>query len=197
MKLTSRNLLFAGHRRHWKPLRLFAHLLVIIPQGGAAQERRTVEVPREIVRQLAIDGDLKDLIVLKRDGRAENLVAQYVELNRDGRPELIVHGINSPICGAANCDHWIYRKTPKGYGLLLEAGAVQQVLPQKTFTNGYRDVMTSMHGSAFDSELALYKFDGKQYQLRRCYYRTYRSRDKFGNFHDLKRPIITPLKCSR
>ncbi|MDT7604854.1 MAG: hypothetical protein QOF61_2851 [Acidobacteriota bacterium] len=167
------------------------------PQQLAAQLPRTVEVPREIVKQLASDKNVKDFIVLKKDGRAENLVALFVDLNADGRGEIIVHGINSPICGANNCVHWVYRKTAKGFQLLLDAGAIQQVIPQKTFTNGYRDLITSMHGSGLDSDRILYKFDGKQYQLRKCFYQTYRYRDKRGYFHDVKRPIVIPRKCQR
>ena len=162
-----------------------------------AQKRRTVEVPKEIVQQLINDKELKELIKLRPGGSAENLVAEPIDLNDDGKPELEVHGIGSGICGAANCVTWIYRKTANGYQMLLDADIIQRVEPQKTFTKGYRDIITSMHGSAWDSDLTLYKFDGKQYRRMGCYFRTYRYKDKRGSYHESKRPKITRAKCEQ
>ena len=52
-----------------------------------------------------------------------------------------------------------------------------------------------MHGSAWDSGLTLYKFDGRRYRRVACYQRTYRYRDRRGNFRELRRPRVTPEKC--
>ena len=154
-----------------------------------------MEVPKEIVRQL-LSGDegLRKYVRVRPDGTAENLVAVPLELNGDGEPELEVHGTGD-ICGAQNCAAWVFRKTARGYEMLLDADSVQTVKPQKTSTRGYRDIITSMHGSAWDSGLTLYKFDGRRYRRVACYQRTYRYRDRRGNFRELRRPRATPEKC--
>src|SRR5687767_11279057 len=148
-----------------------ATCMLLATKPALAQNRRTVEVPTEIVQQL-MKGEDREFIQLKPDGNAGNLVAEPIDLNKDGKPELWVHGIGPSICGAANCVTWIFRKAVSGYQMLLDAGTIQQIEPQKTITNGYRDIIASMHGSAWDSGLTLYKFDGKQYQQAGCYFRT-------------------------
>lgn len=172
-------------------------LSLVLLRPVVAQERPTVAVPKEIVQQLIKDEELKELIQLRPDGSAENLVAKPIDLNRDGKPELEVHGVGLGMCGAANCATWIYHKAANRYQMLLDASSIQRVELQKTFTNGYRDIITSMHGSAWDSDLTLYKFDGKQYQRVGCFFRTYRYKDKLGNFRESKRPRITRAKCEQ
>ena len=169
--------------------------LALVVKPTAAQKRRTVRVPKEIVQQLIKDEEIRELIRLRPDGSAENLVAESIDLNRDGEPELEVHGIGVGICGAANCPTWIHSKVGTGYQLLLDAGSIQRVEPQRTFTNGYRDIMTSIHGSAWDSDLTLYKFDGKQYQRVRCFYRSYRYKDRRSRMREWRGARITPVKC--
>jgi hypothetical protein len=109
------------------------------------------------------DEEIKQFLKEKNDGLAKYLTAYPVNLNRDGRPEIVVHGINE-ICGANNCYTWIFQKVGNGYRMLLDAGFIQQIEPQRKYTKGYCDVIGSMHGSAWDSDLTLYKFDGRKYR---------------------------------
>jgi hypothetical protein len=169
-------------------------LLALIVRPAVAQKDRTVDVPKEIVQQLVKDEELKEFIQLKPDGGAENLVAKPIDLDPDGIPELQVHEIGS-ICGAANCVTWIHRKAGACYQLLLDAGTIQDIQPQKTFTHDYRDIMTSTHGSAWDSGLELYKFDGKQYRRVAMLLPYISYKDKRGNYREWKRPRITRAKC--
>ena len=163
-----------------------------------AQHRRKAEVPKEIVQQLMKDEDIKDFLEYKNEytisGLAKYLVGESIDLNRDRKPEIVVHGIED-ICGANNCAYWVYRKTANGYQLILDAGSINHIELKNTFTNSYRDLVTAMHGSAFDSGLAVYKFDGKRYQLKECFQRYYANyEDKHGRFHVSKRPTITRVK---
>jgi hypothetical protein len=162
---------------------------------AVAQERRRLQVPKEIVQQVMQEEGLKEFVQLRPDGSAENLVAEQIDLNRDGEPELEIHGTGAGICGAANCVTWIYGKSGDQYQMLLDAGSIQRIEPQKTFTKGYRDIIASMHGSAWDSDLTLYKFDGKEYRRVGCFVRTYRYEDKRGRKREWKRPQITPVEC--
>lgn len=98
-------------------------------------------------------------------------------------------------CAAVgNCSTWIYRKTESGYQQLLNDEA-QVVKLRRTITNGYHDIVFKVHGSAYQSGIMLYKFDGKQYRLKECLDRDYSFLDKRGRFHTRRRPKITRMKC--
>jgi hypothetical protein len=162
-----------------------------------AQERKEFRVPKAIVKQLLKNEELVGSIQLDANGNALNLVAARLNLRPNARAEILeVHGINSEICGANNCVSWIYEKTPKGYRLLLDAGAISGFEVQKSVTNDYRDVIARGHASAWESGLALYKFDGTKYRLSNCYNRNYSYLDKQGKLHELKRPIVKQIKCN-
>jgi hypothetical protein len=175
---------------------------MLFPLGlrpATAQQRRESKVPEQVVRLLLRDEGIRDVLGFKHEytieGLAKRLTAEPTDLNRYGKPEIIVHGIND-ICGAQNCYYWIFRRAGKGYRLLLDAGFIQYVKPQKTLSNGYRDVMGAMHGSAWAHDLTLYKFDGRRYRRAGCFSETYRRRDKSGGFREVRRPIITRRKCN-
>jgi len=157
--------------------------------SSSAVEHR--KVPAAIVKDLNVPG-----LGLEFDaaGKVTNLAAEPIELNGDSEPELVVHGLGH-ICGAANCMTWLYRKAGRGYELLLDAGTINRIEPQKSFTKGYRDIMAVMHGSAYDSDLKLYKFDGHVYRRKGCFYRTDQTRDQDGTMRELKKPKITRTRC--
>jgi|SRR6267143_2617122 len=182
--------------RNYLMLALICAAYLIAHESAFAQQRRPIKVPKEIVQQLMKDEEIKEFLKTRNDGLAKYLTAESINLNRDSKSELIVHGINE-ICGANNCYSWIYRKVGNTYQMLLYAGFVQQIEPQRTFTKGYRDVIASMHGSAWESGLTLYKFDGKQYRRMGCFFRTYRYQDRNGRYLDSKRPKITRVKCEQ
>jgi hypothetical protein len=178
---------------HW---RAFAGLLVtFVPACSHAQARRSTAVPRPILEQLLDDTAFTDWVFAPRDSIAANLIAERLDLNGDGRPELKIRGINS-VCQINNCVAWIYRQTGSGYERLLDAGIIQQLEPQATTSHGYRDIMTFHHGSAWDSDLTLYRFDGRAYKRARCFVRTYRYLDAQGRSHELKKPRITRVACA-
>ncbi len=171
---------------------LVSTCLVLWAAPAATLHRVATEVPVEIVTQLRAEGYE---IELNATGTASDLVAAPIALNRDAEPELRVHGIGPTICGMANCITWIYQKVGSSYKLLLEAGSINRIELQKSFSKGYRDIMTVMHGSAWESDLKLYKFDGKRYQLVGCFFRTYQYEDRHGTMREWKRPRITRSEC--
>jgi len=78
------------------------------------------------------------------------------DLNRDGRPEIIAQGEVG--CSAdGNCPLWVFRKVTGTYKLLLD-GVGQTFTLQQSYTNGFRDIVVAMHGSAFDSTLTVYRY---------------------------------------
>ena len=151
-----------------------------------------VAVPKEIVAQLVEFGYELEVDAA---GTASDLEAHPIELNRNGEPELRVHGLGPGICGAANCVTWVYQKTANGYRLLLESGCVNRIEPQESYTKGYRDLMVVRHGSAWEADLILYKFDGESYREAECFFRTYQYEDKDGNLREWEEPKTTRVEC--
>jgi hypothetical protein len=164
------------------------------PTPVSGQRRQSVRVPHQIVEDILKDTLLDELLPNRAGSLAANLVAVPVDLNGDAVPELEIRALNF-ICGPNNCPTWIYRRTASGYERLLDANSVQTLQPKSTLSHGYRDIMTARHGSAWDSDLVVYKFDGRVYRQSACFSRTYRYRDAHGNFHELKRPRIAPVSC--
>lgn len=168
--------------------------LTLLALPVCAQVRRTMPVPPKILDQILADTARYEELPSDRDSLAANLVAHPIEVGAKGIAAVEVDGMNR-LCGANNCDKWIFRRTTAGYERILNAGGVQTIEVLKTRTNGYRDIMTAQHGSAWDSGLSLYRFDGREYRLVRCFDRTYRYVDRRGRAHDLKHPRITPIAC--
>jgi len=173
----------------WKAVALVCSLALSEQAASGAEPR--VEVPEKIVDQLLEDGYE---IEVGGAGTASNLEAHPIELNRGGEPELRVHGLGR-ICGAANCVNWVYQKDADGYRLLLDAGSINRIEPQKSYTKGYRDLMAVMHGSAWESDLTLYKFNGEEYERDSCFYRTYQYEDSDGTLREWEEPQITKVEC--
>lgn len=98
----------------------------------------------------------------------------------------LVQGVGN-ICGAANCEFWVL---DSNYKILLEK--VTQVYKLQSTTHiGLPDILTSMHGSAFESGLSYWQFQGKRYKGIACADSTYLDRD--GS--ELKKPRVTHRPC--
>ena len=91
---------------------------------------------------------------------ALNTRVKMIDLNGDGVPEVVAQGmVNCSPTG--NCPFWVFQKTVRGYKLLVESYG-QTFTVQKTSTNGFRDIVVSMHSSAKESGLTNYRYkDGK------------------------------------
>jgi hypothetical protein len=171
-------------------------LLLQFPASAFAQAhaRRNDAVPPQLLVLIRQDTTWEPRLDRFRDSLATMLFAERVDLNHDGVPELVVHG-QGRICGPYWCPYWIYRRTSAGYERLLDAGNVQRLEPQATASHGYRDVTAWRHGSAWDGDVALYKFDGRQYRSAKCTHYSYTYLDARDVRHELKRPRITPEPC--
>jgi hypothetical protein len=162
----------------------------------AAQSKkpRPVEIPKEIIQTLKGDESVARCLV-ENVGVPHNLRARLLNLTGHADGEILVHGINRCLCGANNCVHWIFRKIASTYELILEVRAIQDIEVKKTRTNGYRDLVTWMHGSAYDHDLSVYKFNGRKYERTECLQSSYSYIDSEGRERTRKRPLITPVQC--
>jgi hypothetical protein len=86
-----------------------------------------------------------------------------------------------------NCSFWVLSGD---YRILLEK-VTQTFKLLANVHGGLPDVMTSMHGSAFESGLSYWRFQGKHYVRVACADAVYRDAD--GNL--FKEPHISPYPC--
>ena len=116
-----------------------------------------------------------------------------IDLNGDGVLEVVAQGMVecSP---TGNCPFWIFQKAGKAYRVLLE-GYGQTFTIQPNRTNGYNDVVVSMHGSATQSGLTDYRYDGTRYMRRGCYNAEWEILEG-EHVQELKVPRITSFPCS-
>jgi hypothetical protein len=90
-----------------------------------------------------------------------------------------------------NCPFWVFRRINGAYKLLLD-GIGQTFTLQQSYTNGFRDIVVAMHGSAFESMLTLYRYEGGSYHDRECYIASLLDRDDASR--QLEQPRISPCR---
>ena len=116
---------------------------------------------------------------------------KYVVLGSDGRSEVIVQAGDSTTCGpTGNCAFWIFRKRGKSYSPILRAEA-QTFTVQPSRTRGFLEIVLTRHGSAFESEVKVYRFSGEIYREGECYTAEWEQLNSNGEFHKLKEPRLT------
>ncbi len=116
---------------------------------------------------------------------------KLIDLNDDGIPEVVAQGM-AGCSPTGNCSFWIFQRSPKGYRLLLE-GEAQSFTIQPTSTEGFRDIVLSMHGSATDSGLTEYWYMDGTYRDVGCYDASWIVFEG-DERRELKEPRITPCK---
>jgi hypothetical protein len=142
-------------------------------------------IANEIRRQDDTRGPQKE----PREAALETPVL-VTDLSHDGRPDIIARAQVG--CSAdGNCPLWVFRKINGAYKLLLD-GVGQTFTLQQTYTNGFRDIVIAMHGSAFDSMLTLYRYQNGSYHDRECYGASWLSKDDPS--HQLEEPRIEPCR---
>lgn len=106
-------------------------------------------------------------------------VEKAVDLNNNGKKEIIVRGIEgSWVCGATgNCGEWVFEKNGNNFRELLnESGETLTI--KKSKTNNYNDIFIKYHFGAAESFQTTYKFNGSKYVESSCNFVSYSSEDK-------------------
>lgn len=151
---------------------LFFVLIPLIMASVRAHERKKIPVPNKVFEELSKADFIKEC--LSRVHPEEILEAESIKLSKRASPQLLVKG-RGCLCGASNCPVWIYRKGGSRYELILDGDSVVDVKPGTSATRGYRDLILFKHGSAFDTYIYHYKFDGRKYRVTDCFERHYRN----------------------
>lgn len=183
----------------WVVALLVASRLTAVPQSKSRAPAprpshatlEPISVPRWVAPKPGPDSDA--------DGcgdSSSDYSAWEIDLSDSGVSAVIVQGKTTCLCGAVgNCSFSIFESVPP-HKTLLDTDLVQEFHFRSARTNGYRDLVTSSAG-AVDSELRIFRFDGKRYTLKECYDKSYIYRDKQGNPHTMKNPKITPEPCQQ
>jgi hypothetical protein len=156
-----------------------------VQKASKPVETKTVSIPKEIKERLLSVEDVKDGAEL----RAETIVAGA------NQTRLLIGGDGRFFCSpTGNCPYWIFRKTRMGYQEEVNLGEAQTVSIEKGKAK-FPDVLARQHGSATDSDLRLYQFDGTRYRLIKCMNQSYRDPNDIDRILD--KPIITEFQCEQ
>jgi hypothetical protein len=148
---------------------LAAVALVAAPASAGAQRKLPgVKVVRS---ETAVDPELERAVVAAA-GR-ENLEgletpARYyynrVDLDGDGKPEVLVYLIASSLCGTGGCELFVFRKKGDGYWLVSNVGLVNgSIVVAPTRTKGWNDLVTYVAGGGINQGYSALRFNGKSY----------------------------------
>lgn len=148
-----------------------------------------------------LDGvDLDDqYIQLERnDGWASSWEQQantgLLDLDKDGQNELAIRTGCAPV---GNCEFFILKKRGKSYRILLRTDMVQRYEVRHTKSHGLFDVETKSHGSVNSGGMIIYRFNGKEYVVKKCYEYVYESYEtKSGLTLSRNKPTLTQETCS-
>ena len=154
------------------PKAILITTLLSLVYGPVFAQGKVVRVPIEIETELK--ESIRDQLGLKGISQEEidkdaKFIAHALDLNNDGVLELIIMEKDHFGCGASgNCVAWIYQETTDGYKLLTEEDDFggQEIIPQRTMTKGYLDLITSWHWSATETLITTYKWNGRQYKIK-------------------------------
>jgi hypothetical protein len=92
-----------------------------------------------------------------------------------------------------NCPILLLRPDDDHYHVILEATA-QSFTTHPNQAHGFREIVFRMHGSATESTVREYRFDGKRYIRSSCYNEIYAVLNRDGNLQELSKPRTTPCR---
>jgi hypothetical protein len=154
------------------------------------QDRKAVaRATADEIRPMMADVDIKSEAELKK--KALDTRIALIDLNGDGIPEVVAQAMVG--CGATgNCPFWVFRKTKRGYDMVLE-GEAQTFTVQASSTNGFRDIVLSTHGSYSSGGLTDYHYRDGVYKDVGCYGYEWTVLEG-ETIRELKEPRITPCR---
>jgi hypothetical protein len=101
---------------------------------------------------------------------------EFVDLNGDGRPEVIAQANGlGPCGGTGNCIFWVFQLTLSGARVLLDstlAGRTtfELVTVRPWMTNGFADIVLASHSSATARNITWFRYANGRYRPSACYY---------------------------
>jgi len=161
---------------------------------SAAGKKSLIDV---IVQTLKRDDD--DITKDKQYQLASETRIEFVDLNGDGRPEIIAQANGlGPCGGTGNCIFWIFQLTPNGTKVLFDSTLAGQTIYElitirSWMTNGFKDIVLASHSSATARNLLWLRYANGSYRSSVCYYLSW-----IGNHGEsLDNPDISSQPCEK
>lgn len=170
-------------------------ILVACPISSHTQQDETIDLKpllRKWLKGERFPSDIISLHTFKKpgtyDGSEPIVKLTFQDLNRDGAQEI---AIQSECAGVGNCDLRIFQRRGRSYRKLLSTSIVQTISLLKARRRGFVDLKLGTHNSAYDTDYQVFRFDGVQYRLDRCWNENWAVLDKKGNLRLLKEPVVS------
>jgi hypothetical protein len=130
----------------------------------------TVPLPRDVLNILRKDEFVRKRSLKKGESvqhiTASLFVAEEIDLNDDGKPDLAVKGSDESGLSFADRGYfWIFQTVPHGHRLVLSVDG-NGFSAMKTKTHGFHSIESGTTIPAF-SETELYTYNGREYRLTR------------------------------
>jgi hypothetical protein len=119
-----------------KPLLALLALSALAFPAIAGSHQAPLDVQARVVDALADDMRAAE----ESDGVPAHLEFQMVDLNGDGRPEVIVQLLHPFHCGSRGCAMFVFDLTSQRPKSLADIIA-SEVKPARTMSNGWRDIL--------------------------------------------------------
>lgn len=96
-------------------------------------------------------------------GRARYVYGR-VDLNADGRSEVLVYLLGSIFCGTGGCNSLLFSQTPEGYRLISEFSTSRPpFVVASQASEGWSDLLFLRAGGGVPSSYVRFRFDGARY----------------------------------
>jgi hypothetical protein len=160
-------------------------IAVLLPHGAGSQQAKKhpsqeqirfgleesvnhpIPVPDLVLAALKTDSEVRTSRCVDEDQPSPTVSASWFEasqihLDGPGEIDLLVKAKNGCLFGANIGPFWIFRKTQRGYELVLNVSALGlELLPSRT--NGHKDV-SAVAVAGGEAVTVIYKFNGRRYQ---------------------------------
>jgi membrane-bound inhibitor of C-type lysozyme len=98
------------------------------------------------------------------EGMETRYVDGSIDLNADGKPELIVHLVGPAACGSGGCPTLVYTPAAGGYRLVTTITVSNPPIgASKTVTRGWRNLVVHVRGGGAKGHEVELLFDGESY----------------------------------
>lgn len=120
-------------------------------------------VPPDVLKSLRDDSRVKSCLTNGADEFSESWFrASNIQLHGGNARDLIVQSSEPCLAGANIAPFWIFKKTQRGYDLILSTDALGLEILSST-TNGYRDIRGTQ-ATAEKTINVVFRFDGRMYK---------------------------------
>ena len=155
--------------------------LAVLPGIAISQKKPDAQkLPPQIIDTLKQNRAAKEVTLDEPGPWVEKF-----DLNGDGRNEYLVRDLCSP---TGNCAFWILELRKAGVRELLATDMANFTCARITKSHGYRDFEIGSHGSAFESDVRVFRFNGERYDEAASYSLRFEYDEKTKRLRQIRGP---------